>query len=232
MKLTTILPILVATFATALPTEVLTERDETYCVPQGPGTCTFGWQEWEEQSGAESSMATIYDHNCIQRGTLMNKKAYDKFMTVISANPPMIVSINGWAISPEFDIWSIPKFNYNGKTWGGHKGCVCGRGAGTNFWGCSRSEIILLLLSYVRENISTQKPQGVIFLPPWNAISIWMDMELRSGGCGGVTSVNPSWHESPTGLLAAMDKLDKLDKRVNGTAPTHIIATSKLYEPK
>ncbi|KAI9640244.1 hypothetical protein NHQ30_011294 [Ciborinia camelliae] len=50
--ITTILPILVATFATALPTEVLTERDETYCVPQGPGTCTFGWQEWEEQSGS------------------------------------------------------------------------------------------------------------------------------------------------------------------------------------
>ncbi|KAF7857939.1 hypothetical protein EAF04_009296 [Stromatinia cepivora] len=135
MKLTTFIPILAATLATALPTEVLTERDNKYCVTQGPGTCTFGWQEYIRKDGFLSSEAIIYDHNCIQKGGLIHPQA-DQYMTVTSEDPPMSVSINGWASPPQFNTRAIPKFAYNGKTWGGKNGCACGEGVGKNFWGC------------------------------------------------------------------------------------------------
>lgn len=136
MKLTTFIPILAGTLAAALPTEALTERDNKECVTQGPGTCTFGWQEFTDRNGGSSSEARIYDNNCIQKGGLINPKATNQFMTVTSADPPMTVSINGWATPPQFNTRSIPKFNYNGKTWGGEDGCACGVGIATNFWGC------------------------------------------------------------------------------------------------
>lgn len=135
MKLSTYFPILAGTLAVALPTEALTKRDNKFCVTQGPGTCTFGWQEYTNFNGDFSSEARIYDHKCIQKGGLISPNI-DQFVTVTSANPPMTVSINGWAQPPQLVTQAIPKFNFKGKTWGGKDGCACGTGEGTNFWGC------------------------------------------------------------------------------------------------
>ncbi|TEY61408.1 hypothetical protein BOTCAL_0169g00120 [Botryotinia calthae] len=135
MKLSTFLPIFAGTLAVALPTQALTTRDNKLCVTQGPGTCTFGWQEYTNHNGGFTSEARIYDHRCIQKGGLISSDI-DQFVTVTSANPPMTVSINGWAQPPQLVTQAIPKFNYNGKTWGGKDGCACGEGDGTNFWGC------------------------------------------------------------------------------------------------
>ena len=66
MKLSTYFPVLAGTLAVALPTEALTKRDNKFCVTQGPGTCTFGWQEYTNFNGGFSSEARIYDHKCIQ----------------------------------------------------------------------------------------------------------------------------------------------------------------------
>ncbi|QSZ33202.1 hypothetical protein DSL72_002788 [Monilinia vaccinii-corymbosi] len=136
MKIITVVSILAATLAVALPAEILIERDDKYCVTQGPGTCTFGWQEFSDNNGHFSSIATIYDYQCIEKGAIVNNNAADQYMTVTSTNPPMTVSINGWVTTPMFDTRATPKFSYNGKTWGGKHGCTCGGGGKDNFWGC------------------------------------------------------------------------------------------------
>ncbi|KAA8564219.1 hypothetical protein MFRU_077g00120 [Monilinia fructicola] len=136
MKLTTLISILAATLVVALPAETLTRRENYYCVTQGPGTCTFGWQEFTDGNGHFSSEARIYDNNCIQKGSIINDSAADQFMTVKSADPPMTVSINGWASPPQIITRAIPKFDFKDKTWGGADGCTCGAGVKGNFWGC------------------------------------------------------------------------------------------------
>ncbi|KAB8292525.1 hypothetical protein EYC80_008235 [Monilinia laxa] len=136
MKLTILIQVLAATLAVALPADTLTGRENKHCVTQGLGTCTFGWQEFTDGNGRFSSEVKLYDHNCIQKGGIINDSAADQFMTVTSADPPMTVSINGWALPPQIHTRAIPKFNYKDKTWGGVDGCTCGAGAEGNFWGC------------------------------------------------------------------------------------------------
>ncbi|ESZ92128.1 hypothetical protein SBOR_7507 [Sclerotinia borealis F-4128] len=143
MKLISIITtfLLAEKLAAASPAVEFTARTKNErCVTQGPGTCTFGWQEYSNHNGHFESEASLYDNNCRLIGGFRNPNAADQYVTVTSENPPMSVSINGWAQPPQIFTFAIPKFEYNGTTSGGRKGCACGdgEGEGENFWGCRK----------------------------------------------------------------------------------------------